>query len=243
MTFKLPRPTRPLRRSRTAIALCVAAFAPLAFAQPRPPAPAAPPAVAEDPAVRYARLVEEANLLRGDTALRQQLLASQRDRLAALEAQSASLDVTAAGIEELVMRMFTELEAFIAADLPFHLERRNESLARLRDVILPSTERTVSEKMRRVLEQYTLELDYGRTMEAYEGTVDGRTADLVRLGRVALLYRTEDGEVGYWDRNQRAWVQNPDYTRRIEAALRVAKEESAPDLIIVPVPAPQETRL
>jgi hypothetical protein len=80
-------------------------------------------------------------------------------------------------------------------------------------------------------------------MEAYEGTVDGRAADIVRVGRVTLLYKAKDnGEVGYWDRNQGAWVANPRYTRTIDAAVRIAKEESVPDLIVVPVPTPDGGR-
>src|SRR5690606_24152849 len=102
---------------------------------------------------------------------------------------------------------------------------------------------SVSEKFRRLLEVYSIELEYGRTMEAYEGRVDGEPADIVRLGRVALMYKKKSGgEVGYWDRNQGAWVVNPRYTRDIEAAIRIAKEESVPDLIIVPLPVPEGGR-
>ncbi len=38
------------------------------------------------------------------------------------------------------------------------------------------------------------------------------------------------------------WVADPDYAREIEEALGIAKEEGAPDLIMVPVPAPQGGR-
>jgi hypothetical protein len=60
---------------------------------------------------------------------------------------------------------------------------------------------------------------------------------------VTLLYRTLDGtESGYWDNQQKAWVPDPDSARQIEQALDIATEETAPDLIIVPVPAPQGGR-
>jgi hypothetical protein len=49
-------------------------------------------------------------------------------------------------------------------------------------------------------------------------------------------------ETGYWDNEQKAWVVDEDYDRAIEQALRIAKQEGAPDLITVPVPAAQESR-
>ena len=72
---------------------------------------------------------------------------------------------------------------------------------------------------------------------------DGRDAEMVRLGRVVLLYRVmEDGETGYWDNERKQFVPDPDSAAAIEEALSIAKEERAPDLIIVPVPAPQGAR-
>ena len=87
-------------------------------------------------------------------------------------------------------------------------------------------------------------MEYGRTMSSYKQTLtDGREAEMVRLGRVSLMYRTvEDGETGYWDNESKAFVADPDLAGEIENALAIAKEERAADLIIVPVPAPQGGR-
>lgn len=102
-----------------------------------------------------------------------------------------------------------------------------------------------AERYRRLLEAYQIELDYGRTMAAYKGKLeDGRDADFVRVGRVSLLYRTSDGdEAGYWDTEQKKWVVDNDYNKAVEKAVLIATKESAPDLVIVPVPAPQEMPL
>jgi hypothetical protein len=98
-----------------------------------------------------------------------------------------------------------------------------------------------------ILEAYQTELDYGQTLEAYEGRLgtgaDARTVEFARLGRVSLMYRTLDGsETGYWDANQKDWVVDPSYQEAVEEALRVAKDDGAPELLTVPVPAPQEVR-
>jgi hypothetical protein len=102
-----------------------------------------------------------------------------------------------------------------------------------------------AERFRRLLEAYQIELDYGRTMVSYKGKLDdGREADFVRVGRVSLLYRTADGEEsGYWDAEQKKWVVANEYNKAIETAVLIATKESAPDLIMVPVPAPQEAPL
>lgn len=240
MTFTLPKITPPRIAAAACATALAAALAPFAFGQPQQQQQAAPQ---EDPATRYVRLLEEADAYASHAAHMQRMLASQQEQLAAIAAQSDSLDVTSVEIGGLIERMFTELEAFIASDLPFHQDVREQSLSRLRNQILPNLETPVSEKFRRLVEVYTIELEYGRTLEAYDGQVDGEPADIVRLGRVSLLYRKKaDGEVGYWDRSQRAWVESPRHSRQIEAALRIAKEESVPDLIIVPVPVPDGGR-
>jgi hypothetical protein len=102
-----------------------------------------------------------------------------------------------------------------------------------------------AERYRRLLEAYQIELDYGRTMISYKGKLtDGREADFVRVGRVSLLYRTADGEEsGYWDAQQKKWVVANEYNKAIENAILIATKESAPDLVTVPVPAPQEVPL
>jgi hypothetical protein len=101
-----------------------------------------------------------------------------------------------------------------------------------------------SEKFRRLMEAYQIEMESGRTMTAYrQKLADGRDAEMVRLGRVVLLYRVmESGETGYWDNEQKQFVPDPSAATAIEEALSIAKEERAPDLIIVPVPAPQGGR-
>ncbi len=102
-----------------------------------------------------------------------------------------------------------------------------------------------AERYRRLLEAYQIELDYGRTLFAYTGKLpDGRESDFVRVGRVSLMYRTSDGEeAGYWDAQQKKWVVANEYNKAIDNAVLMATKELAPELMMIPVPAPQEVPL
>jgi len=192
---------------------------------------------------RYARTLADADVTARYNVQIEQQLGSQQDEIAALEAQIAGLDATAVDVQVLLQRMFDELAAFVADDVPFFKQERDARIERLRE-LMGNVEATASEKYRRLVEAYQIELEYGRTMSAYRQALpDGREAEIVRLGRVSLLYRTVDGgETGYWDKERKDFVSDPRSASAIEEALSIAKEERAPDLIRVPVPVPQGGR-
>jgi septal ring factor EnvC (AmiA/AmiB activator) len=196
-------------------------------------------AAAQDAATRYAQMLSNAEITKRFDATIQQQLASQQREVAALEQQIAEIDATAAALQPMLQRMFDDLVEFVQADVPFLAKERAARVDRLRDV-MSQLETPPGEKYRRLLEAYTIEMEYGRTMDAYrEMMSDGREADFVRLGRVTLMYRTVDGsESGYWDNQRKTWVAAPEYSRAIEEALQIAKQETAPDVITVPAPAP-----
>ncbi len=194
---------------------------------------------AQDAGARYATLLSEADITTRYNATLEAQLQSQQSEMASLQAQIAGMDATAAEVPAMLEKMFSQLEAFVAADVPFLAKERADRVSRLRE-LMGQTDKSPGEKFRRLLEAFTIEMEYGRTMDSYHGTLnDGREADFLRLGRVSLMYQTADGnEVGYWDQQQKAWVAAPEYKRSIELALRIAKQTVAPDLITVPVPAP-----
>jgi len=192
---------------------------------------------------RYAQaLADVAITARYNTQIEQQLR-SQQAEIAALDAEIGALDATAAAVEPLLQKMFMQLEEFVHNDLPFFAAERATRIERLRD-LMATVDASPGERFRRLVEAYQIEMEYGRTMSAYKDKLgDGRDAEFVRLGRVSLFYRTTDGsETGYWDNQQKAWVPDRNSARAIEQALAIAKEERAPDLIVVPVPAPQGGR-
>ena len=65
---------------------------------------------------------------------------------------------------------------------------------------------------------------------------------MLRIGRVALLYLSLDGnEAGQWNRTTKKWEVLPNnYRRSIARGLQVAKKQAAPQLISIPVVAPQK---
>jgi hypothetical protein len=146
----------------------------------------------------------------------------------------------------LMERMVETLDQFVKLDVPFLLEERTKRVETLKDV-LNRADVANSEKYRRILEAYQIEMEYGRTLDSYEGRLgtggEDKTVEFVRVGRVALMYQTPDGtETGYWDRYKKDWVVDDDYSRDVRNALAVAKKTKAPDLLMVAVPAPTQSK-
>jgi len=199
---------------------------------------------------RYAKMMADSeSLARYNEQLSSQLK-SQESQVAEFELQLAEMDATAAQVTPLIQKMFDSLEAFLAVDLPFldptqaGPDTRQERIERIRG-LMANEGASNAERYRRLLEAYQIEVEYGRTMVSYKGKLtDGREADFVRVGRVSLMYRTADGEEsGYWDAQQKKWVVANEYNKAIENAILIATKEMAPDLVTVPVPAPQEVPL
>lgn len=210
--------------------------------------------------LRISQLADETAELLGEYRLTLQQLDRVRiynDNLAALvadqEAEKASIGqqledfvVVEQGIVPLMFNMIEALEQFISLDLPFQLRERTDRVRRLRDN-MDSSEITISEKYRQIMDAYLVETDFGRTVEAYIDTLDlagGPTqVDVLRVGRVLLAYQTADrAETGYFNQDTREWeTLSDDYRAAITQGLRIARRQAAPDLLRLPIHA-SETR-
>ena len=146
------------------------------------------------------------------------------------------------GIVPLMYEMIDALDTFVTLDMPFSRRERAERIVRLREN-MESSDFTVSEKYRQIMEAYQIETGYGRTIEAYSGSlpVDGeeRTVDLLRIGRIVLAYQTPDqSHTGVWDKESKQWIDvSDDYRRTVSDGLRIAKKQAAPTLLRLPVAA------
>ena len=172
------------------------------------------------------------------------LVATQRVEVADYERQFNDIEVTKRRILPLIVRMIDVLGEFVAIDTPFLESERALRIEELRK-LMARPEVPTSEKYRRVTEAYQIELEYGHTIEAYEGEIDidgtKRTVNFLRFGRLGLYYMTLDGqEIGFWDESQGRWTVLPDeYRQSLDRGIRIARKQLPPDLIRLPVPAPE----
>jgi hypothetical protein len=68
-----------------------------------------------------------------------------------------------------------------------------------------------------------------------------RTVAFLRFGRLGLYYMTLDGqEIGYWDNTSDDWeVLDDEFRQSLDRAIRIARKQLPPDLIRLPIPAPE----
>ncbi|HZD54219.1 MAG TPA: DUF3450 domain-containing protein, partial [Woeseiaceae bacterium] len=156
-----------------------------------------------DEASKYAQAMTEAESFEQYNKQLSAQVASQEDEIASIQKQLTDIEQTNREVQPLMAKMVRALDQFVRLDVPFLLDERTQRVDNLKN-ILERADVTISEKYRLILEAYQIELEYGRTLDAYEGTLDAggepRTVQFVRLGRVSLMYRTLDGsETGYWD--------------------------------------------
>jgi hypothetical protein len=195
----------------------------------------------------YRRTLQESQALRVYAGQLDDLLRSQEGEIESLRRQIDGVSAVQRQIMPLMLRMIDTLGTFIELDVPFLIEERRERVAKLRE-LMDRADVTLAEKYRRLMEAYQIENEFGRTIEAYRGTLDGdgnpRTVDFLRVGRVALLYQTLDARVtGAWDHEAEKWVELGDeYRSPVRQGLRVARKQVAPDLFSVPVSAPREAK-
>jgi hypothetical protein len=136
--------------------------------------------------------------------------------------------------------MLGSLEQFINADLPFHLDERKASVGDLKALMLNS-EASTSDRFRNIMDIYGVETEYGNTYEAYPGTVGETPVDMLRVGRLGLYYQTKDQKVsGMWDKSAGQWVElDSSHNRDIRKAIKVAAKTIAPELMNLPISAPE----
>ena len=139
----------------------------------------------------------------------------------------------------LLEKMIAALEQFVAGDLPFRLEDRQQSIERLKALML-ETSVPDSERYRNIMDIYAVEAEYGQSYEAYPGEIGEQPVDMLRIGRLALYAQTRDQATSYmFNRDTRDWEQlDASYNRTVRKAIKVAAQAIAPELLSLPVQAP-----
>lgn len=201
----------------------------------------------DDLSEEYQTITKEVDGLKIYNRLLDKQIEHQQQELANLAESMEQVTTTERQVTPLMVRMIDALEQFIEMDMPFLEAERRDRVERLRDM-MQRADVSVAEKMRSVLEAYQIENEYGRSIEAYKGNLElddgARQVDFLRIGRIGLYFRTEDGEhSGRWNHRTGEWESIGGGVRRdIRNGLRIAREQIAPDLLMLPLPAAGEAK-
>ncbi len=189
----------------------------------------------------YRQVLAETESLRRYNEQMQAVVDNQEEEIVSINDQLEGLEQTNRDVVPLMIEMAETLEQLVRADVPFRLRERLDRADSIVDN-LDRSDITNSEKFRLIVESYQAELEYGRTMEAYRGALpDGQQVEFLRVGRTLLFWQSLDGETtGWWNRNSRQFEQlDSRYQRPVSDGLAIARNQVAPDLIPLPVPAPE----
>ena len=193
----------------------------------------------------YKTVMKQVEGLRVYNARLERQIANQERRIADIDQSISDAAVIQRQIPPLVTRMLDGLDQFIDLDMPFDLDTRKGNIEAVR-ANLDRSDVTSAEAFRQVLELYSIELQYGRGIESYPGTIDvdgaGREVDMLRIGRVALIAQTTDGaETLAWNKDIRDWevLSSSDYSAAVRKAVRIAKKQATIELLNMPIAAPE----
>ena len=188
----------------------------------------------------YKTVLKEIEGLRVYNRQLEKQISNQEEEMAQLAESIDEVTVIERQITPLMLRMIDGLEQFVSLDMPFLLKERNERIDRLREM-MDRADVAVSEKFSQVLRAYQIENEYGRTMETYGDTIviDGteRKVDILKVGRVALVYQTPDGEeTGMYNKNSGAYeAVSDDYQASVRQGIRMARQQATQDMFSIPV--------
>ena len=191
----------------------------------------------------YKTVMKQVDGLKVYNARLERQIANQEKRIRDIDASIAEASVIQRQIPPLVTRMLDGLEQFINLDMPFDLGTRLGNIEAVR-ANMDRSDVTSAEAFRQVLELYSIELQYGRGIEAYTDTIElggaEREVDILRIGRVALVYQSTDGaETGAWNKDSQSWeeLSAGDYATAVRKGVRIAKKQATIELLNMPVSA------
>ena len=154
------------------------------------------------------------------------------------------VDVINRQIFPLMERMIDGLERSIALDIPFLKDERAKRIETLKE-IMERSDVSVAEKFRKVMEAYQIENDYGSSSEWYLDELpigdSVREFKMLRIGRIGLYFQSDDTTItGWWNSEEGRYEELGSENRNeIRKGLRIARQLVAPELVLIPLPAPE----
>jgi len=197
------------------------------------------------------RLIQYRSLLKqieGLEAYNEQLstqVAGQLNLIARFDASISQVALIERQMTPLVEKMAASLQDFIALDLPFDFEERQERMAFIQDN-LAAADIDVAEKFRQVIEAYQIENTYGRKIDTYQDivTINGteQVVNVLRVGRIAMVCQTKDARTSAsWNNDSKTWdvLDNVTYRNAIRNGIKMAKKQASIDILTLPIAAPE----
>lgn len=191
----------------------------------------------------YKAVLQQVDTLKSYTRQLDRMITSQMREMERINQDIADVTEVERGIYPYMDQLVEDLAEFVRLDIPFQLNERQSRVERLR-ALLDRADASPAEKLRRILEAYQIENDYGRTVETWQDqiTLDGEptTVTMLRIGRVGYYFQTLDGErSGLWDGAAGQWHALPGSDNGpLLNAIRMARKQVPPDLMILPVKMP-----
>ena len=185
----------------------------------------------------YKAVQRELDNYRVYNAQLEEIVVSQEKERQRLNGDIAKIESTGLEIMPFMQAMVDGLAQFIASDYPFLPQERQMRIERLRQN-MKRADLSIAAKFRQILEAYQIEIDYGNTLEPYEGNLAGRKVDFLKVGRIGLYYLSLDRQqCGAWDLARQEWrlLEDVDYRLSIAKAIKIAKKHRAPDLFFAAV--------
>ena len=172
------------------------------------------------------------------------VIRTQKEEMQSLKLQIVEIEVTQQRIMPLMKKMISSLDDFRKLDTPFLEKERTDRQARL-NTLLAKANLSVSQKYRSIVEAYSIEMEYGRTIETYEAPLGEKSSvRYLRIGRTALYYLTrDDHELGIYNPNTQQFESlDSSHLREIKKGLKIANKQLAPELLHLPVIATKVTK-
>ncbi len=193
----------------------------------------------------YKTVLKEIEGLRVYNGQLERQIGSQEKEMKQLNKSIDDVTVIERQITPLMLRMIDGLEEFVNLDLPFLLDERRKRVEDLREM-MDRADVAVSEKFSQILQAYQTENEYGRTMETYSDTINvngtPRNVSVLKIGRIALVYQSPDGEsTGFFNPITAKWEPLDDsYNTPVRNGIRMANKQLTVNLLMMPVQGPQE---
>ena len=96
------------------------------------------------------------------------------------------------------------------------------------------------------MEAYKIESEYGTRIDSYTEIVNvggqDREANILRVGRIALLYQTANQQhSAVWDRKTKQWqpIEGSDVQAAVAKGIRMANKQVAVDMLELPIASPE----